>query len=129
MERRNTIQRELVLQAVRDLKNHASADEVYSKISETHPSISKGTVYRNLNILAEEGKILKVEIPGAADHFDHQCHDHCHVRCIKCGSVGDVDMENAPDILNNIKDSRGYKILSYGLIFNGICPSCKKTYF
>lgn len=125
MERRNTIQRELVLQAVRELGNHASADEVYSKITESHPSISKGTVYRNLNILSEEGKILKIEVPGAAEHFDHRCHDHFHVHCIKCGSVSDVDVDEIPDFIGSIKDSHGFDILGYGMMFKGVCPSCK----
>ena len=87
MERRNTIQRDIVLKAVRSLGNHASADEIYSCVSKDYPSIGKGTVYRNLNILAEEGEIRKVEIPEGPNRFDHSVGKHYHITCIKCGKV------------------------------------------
>ena len=53
MARRNTIQRSLVLEAVNRLHCHATADEVYEEIIKEHPTISKATVYRNLNLLSE----------------------------------------------------------------------------
>ena len=52
---RNTIQRQLVLSAVRQLQNHPTADEVYQKVQKSCPTISRATVYRNLKLLAEEG--------------------------------------------------------------------------
>ena len=60
MERRNTIQKALILRAVCELKRHLTADEVYEFVKKDHPSIGKGTVYRNLAILTEEGAIRKV---------------------------------------------------------------------
>ena len=54
MEKRNTIQKELVLNAVTKMHRHVTADEVYDYIKKDYPSIGKGTVYRNLSILAEE---------------------------------------------------------------------------
>ena len=64
--KRNTIQRALVLEAVNSLKCHATADEIYDFIAAEHPSISKGTVYRNLNQLSEIGMIRRVEVPDSA---------------------------------------------------------------
>ncbi|MDD6142906.1 MAG: transcriptional repressor, partial [bacterium] len=67
MARRNTIQRSLVLEAVNRLHSHATADEVYEEIIQEYPTISKATVYRNLNLLSEMGEIRRLEIPGSAD--------------------------------------------------------------
>ena len=67
MIRRNTIQRSLVYEAVNALQNHATADEIYEISVKEHPHISKGTVYRNLNQLAEDGEIRRVEVPGGPD--------------------------------------------------------------
>ena len=39
MNRRNTIQKDLVRRAVYELKSHVTADEVYEFIKETHPNI------------------------------------------------------------------------------------------
>lgn len=59
MERRNTIQKDLVLKTVLELKHHLTAEEVYEFIKKDHPRIGKGTVYRNLGILAEEERSEK----------------------------------------------------------------------
>jgi len=80
MDMRNTIQRSLVLEAVKELRCHATADEVYDAIMKIHPNISRGTVYRNLNLLSDTGEIHKVEMPSGADCYDHLCHEHYHAR-------------------------------------------------
>lgn len=126
MQKRNTIQRKLVVDAVRELHCHATADDVYELIAKEHPTIGKGTVYRNLMILAENGEIKRVEIPNGADRFDHTLCEHYHVRCIKCGSVCDVDMDALPHLENRIHDTHGIKILDYDILFKGICPDCQR---
>ena len=67
--RRNTIQKDLVRNAVYEMKRHVTANEVYEFIKEAHPSIGKGTVYRNLDILVEEGALRKVEIRLPQSHW------------------------------------------------------------
>ena len=126
MKTRNTIQRTLVLEAVNRLRCHATADEIDAEIAKEHPHISRATVYRNLNLLAELGEIRKLEIPGAADRFDHRCHDHCHVRCETCGRVFDVDMEYVAGLEQNIRDAHGFAFSGYDILFRGICPECRK---
>lgn len=126
MSRRNTVQRSLVLNAVRKLHCHATADEVYEEIIKEHPSISKATVYRNLNLLSEMGEIHRLEIPGSADHFDHITTNHCHVKCRECGRVFDVDMDYVSDLEKGIRDNHGFDFAGYDIIFHGICPECKK---
>ena len=105
--RRNTIQKDLVLRAVNEMKRHATTEEVYEFIKKEHPTIGKGTVYRNLGILVEEGKIRKVEVPDGPDRFDFTLKDHYHVRCIKCGDVSDVDMDEVKDLTEKINNVHG----------------------
>lgn len=124
MERRNTIQKELVRQAVFELRRHVTVDEVYEHIKAGHPTIGKGTVYRNLSILAEEGQIRRIEIPNGPDHFDFTLKNHYHVRCVECGSVSDVDMDEITDMFDRIHDTHGMKFLGYDILFKGICKSC-----
>lgn len=59
---RNTIQKQVILNAVRELKNHPTSEEVYNHIKPNFPSISLGTVYRNLNLLSENKDIQKISI-------------------------------------------------------------------
>ncbi len=124
MDKRHTLQRSLVLEAVKDLHCHATADDIYYLIVTKHPNISRGTVYRNLNLLSDIGEIRKVEIPSGADRFDHECHPHYHARCIECNRVFNVDMEFISDLQKNIKDTQGFEFTGHDLIFKGICLEC-----
>lgn len=124
--KRNTIQRALVLDAVNRLKCHATADDVYHMVISEHPHISKGTVYRNLKILSEGGEIQRLEVPGGADRFDHRCHNHYHARCLGCGRVFDVEMEDIEDLESKIYDVHGFTICGHDLMFKGLCPECEK---
>ena len=124
MSMRNTIQKSLVLEAVRELQCHATADEVYNKIVKKHPGISKGTVYRNLTLLSEIGEIRKRAMPNGADCYDHICNDHYHARCEKCSRVFDVEMEYIAGLEKKIKKTHGFEFTGHDVIFRGICPEC-----
>ena len=124
MIQRNTIQCALVLEAVNRLRCHATADEVYAAIVKEHPSVSRATVYRNLNGLSERGEIRRIEIPDGPDRFDHQRHEHYHVKCAECGRVFDVDMDYLADLEEKIKDAHGFRFTGHNIIFTGICPEC-----
>ena len=125
MNKRTTFQKELVLQTVRKLHGHVTADEVFEAAVAEYASISKGTVYRNLSILAEEGSIRRVAIPDGPDRFDFTTAEHYHVECIRCGQVFDVDMEVVSNLTERIRDSHGMMFLGYDILFHGICPDCQ----
>lgn len=126
MEKRNTVQKELVYNAVLSLKGHVTAEDVYQYIKVKKPNIGRGTVYRNLNTLADEGAIRRVEIPNGPDRFDFTLENHYHVQCVKCGQVFDVDMDEISDMEKRIKDKHGMNFLSYDLLFKGICEKCEQ---
>lgn len=126
MERRNTIQRTLVLESINRMKSHPTADEVYEDVVEKYPSISRATVYRNLNLLAQMGKIRRLEVPGSPDHYDHIVPRHCHVKCDICGRLYDVDMDFVKGLEQGIRDTHGFDFTDYEIIFHGTCPTCKR---
>lgn len=125
MQERNTVQKEIIYSALCRMANHPTADEVYRSVHETHPSISRATVFRVLNKMAENGSIMKVNISNGADHFDHQVFKHYHAHCKCCGCVLDVKL--APILIledNNIETEGQFDITGYSLQFNGICRKC-----
>lgn len=125
IKNRNTLQRKLVLETVRNMTNHPDAEMVYDEVSKINPMVSKATVYRNLKLLAKQGHILHIPIPDGADCFDFNCSPHYHIKCRKCSRVFDVDMPYQENLYRNIKSYRGFVIETHQIVFSGLCPDCK----
>ena len=125
MPARNTVQRQIIIDVLRTLANHPTADEVYEAVHAEHPSVGRATVYRTLGRLADEGAIGRVRINNGADRFDHQTFAHYHVRCVRCGRVDDVMVAELRGIDDAAAAASGYRISGHSLQFDGICPACQ----
>jgi Fur family ferric uptake transcriptional regulator len=88
------------------------------------PRISLGTVYRNLEILSESGKIQKLELGCSLKRFDGVSEDHYHIRCLDCGRVIDAPPGSDVFISYELKADTDFKITGLKLEFVGICPAC-----
>lgn len=121
---RNTVQRALVLDAVRSLHNHPTSADVYEKVRLQHPGISRATVYRNLNVLADRGDVLRVEISDGADRYDFCTTPHYHAKCRVCGCVVDIDMPYLADLADEVADAHGFSIEGHQIAFTGLCAAC-----
>lgn len=116
-------QRDAILEELRSRKDHPTAEELYFSLKPSYPNLSLGTVYRNLNMLAEEDIILKIPSDGA-DRFDATTENHYHFRCTKCGKVSDVDFPAIKNIENDAQKFSDSKIVSHQLMFIGLCKNC-----
>lgn len=122
---RNTIQKQVILDAVQTMHNHPTAEEIYLKISSEHPYISKATVYRNLNLLADNKAILRVKLSDGADRYDFNAQKHYHMRCKNCGKVYDAPIPYYENLEKQLKDSYNFTIESHIIEFIGVCADCK----
>ena len=122
--RRNTRQRQVVLEELKKLCSHPTAGELYEVARTRLPKISLGTIYRNLELLAETGVIRKLVISGSEARFDANTERHHHVRCVRCGRVDDIH-DLRPDFAKGeVKSPSGYEITGFRLEFFGVCPEC-----
>lgn len=120
---RMTRQRLVILEELQRVQTHPTADELYGMVRRRLPRISLGTVYRNLDLLAEAGDILKLESAGSQKRFDGNVAPHQHVRCIRCGRVGDVpEPVRVPDF--SAVRAPGFIVLSGRVEFEGVCEVC-----
>ena len=124
---RNTRQRQVVLEELRKLGSHPTAAELYELARARMAKISLGTVYRNLELLAQNGVIRKLQVSGAEARFDGDPKRHYHVRCTRCERVDDV--HDLPDDFVNgqVQSLAGYDIVGFRLDFLGVCPDCQGT--
>ena len=85
---RNTNQRLKILEYLKCVKTHPTAEQVYNDLRKDMPAISLATVYRNLHLLAEQKEVLRLEINNEY-HFDGDSCRHQHCVCKKCGKIID----------------------------------------
>lgn len=122
-----TRQRQIILEELRKVDTHPSADEVYETVRKRLPRISLGTVYRNLEILSELGEIQKLELGGDLKRFDRNYNKHYHIRCMNCGRVDDAPIAPLNQVEDELYGATVYTIIGHRLEFEGLCPQCSKT--
>jgi Fur family ferric uptake transcriptional regulator len=121
---RLTTQRQIILEELGKVTSHPTANEVYDMVRKRLPRIGLGTVYRNLELMADSGIILKLEVGGTQKRFDATVAPHYHVRCTSCGKVDDIDMEVQSKINRLAEKASSYLILGHHIEFSGTCPEC-----
>ena len=117
-------QRDSIMEFLRERKDHPTADTVYMNVRKTFPSISLGTVYRNLTLLADIGEIARIRVGDGVDHFDADTSPHYHFICNECGSVIDLDMEDMVFINETANKNFDGLIEGHITYFYGKCGSC-----
>ena len=125
MIRRETKQREAIFNVLRRADSHPTADQVYGEVRKVIPNISKGTVYRNLKVLIEDGKISELNLNGIVSRYEGRLEDHYHFRCEKCGKVFDLDEPVNNELDDKIAKRTGFTVKYHQLEFRGICEKCK----
>ena len=120
-------QRAAILSFLESRKDHPTAELVYSGVKEEFPSISLGTVYRNLNQLSEAGMIAKHSFGVlGVDHFDYNTNPHQHFVCSQCNAVIDLPVNDHDFSSIDAEAAKGFDGLIQGhrLYFCGICRDC-----
>lgn len=120
-------QREAIKEYLASTTDHPTADSVYLHVKEEFPRISLGTVYRNLNLLADMGEVLKITTPNGGDRFDGNTEPHYHVLCTECGRIYDLSMDILDSVNQIANENYGGIIKSHTTLFYGICENCLKN--
>ena len=104
---------------------HPTADWLYDQLKGEFPNLSMGTVYRNLNILIEQGVIKKIDFGSTFDRFDANTGAHYHFVCERCGSI--IDLELPVDEALNERVNRGtnFHANRHRIEFFGLCDRCQ----
>lgn len=122
--RRETKQRDAILRILRNTRSHPTAQQIYEKAKQEIPSISRGTVYRNLEVLQEMGTVTELTL-GGISQFEYTLDNHYHFRCNSCGVVTDIDHPVNPELNRMAAKRTGLLIKSHQLEFRGVCHQCR----
>jgi len=124
--RRLTPQRTAILDELQRERCHLNAGEVYERVRLRFPRISLGTVYRNLQVLVDQGRIRRLETDGRQMRFDATLDEHQHIRCVSCGRLDDVGFGLKPELMDRVEAESGYDVRGCAVMFEGLCPECRK---
>jgi Fe2+ or Zn2+ uptake regulation protein len=122
---RITPQRRAIIDLLIADDTHPTADEVYQRVLDTMPDISRTTVYNTFHQLVALGKLKQVADRGSKPvRFDTNIESHHHLFCIRCQSIRDIHAE-FPALEIAAQDTEGFQIMENQVTFYGVCPKCR----
>ena len=118
-----SMQRIAIMQYLMEHPIHPSADDIYTALSPSMPTLSKTTVYNTLKLFSEQGAAQMLTIDEKNTNFDADTSVHSHFLCKRCGKIYDLMCNN------NIKkvadmDMDGHDVQEIHYYYKGICKHC-----
>jgi Fur family transcriptional regulator, ferric uptake regulator len=125
---RSTSQRDAILNAFIEAKQHLSADELYARVRKSHPSIGYATIYRTLKLLAEAGLAEERRFEDGFTRFEYKNANahHDHLICTGCGSIFEFENESIEALQRDVAGKKGFKVQSHKLEIYGMCAACQR---
>lgn len=114
------------MKVLRNGSSHPTADRIYEEVRKTIPNISKGTVYRNLKVLLEDGQIAELNLNGTVSRYEDKKDGHYHFRCEQCGRIFDLDEPVNHALDEKIAGQTGFTVTHHQLEFRGLCKDCRE---
>ncbi|MEG2684617.1 MAG: transcriptional repressor [Erysipelotrichaceae bacterium] len=121
-------QRDLIYNYMKDLHQHVSAETLHKTLNSGNSNVSLATVYRNLNILEEQKKIRKLALPTQGYVYDGNYEPHYHFYCSECSTLYDIDHNYDENVNELFKTSVDGTIVNHSLTFSGICNNCRNKH-
>lgn len=122
---RSSSQRSLVHQIVESAHDHPTAQAVFERARKRMPSISLGTVYRNLQLLVEQGMLLERKVGNRPARYEANRYRHYHIYCLQCGALEDLAVPYQEVLDRRVQKLVRYKLQEHRMEFYGICPQCQ----
>ncbi len=118
--------REAIFKTIASTKSHPCAAWVYEQLKDEIPNLSLGTVYRNISLFKEQGKIITVANVNGEERIDADTSDHAHFVCECCNGVFDLDSSEQSPTEKELSQ-KGFVIKRKNVVFHGICSECTKN--
>jgi Fur family peroxide stress response transcriptional regulator len=126
-ERKYSRKREAILEAIRSTRCHPTAQWVYERLKPGIPDLSLGTVYRNIGLFRQEGKLVSVGVVNGEERFDGFTEPHPHCVCERCGRIFDIPCPDEEALASLAKTPAGFAANFRKTVFYGVCPECSAS--
>jgi len=119
-----THQREIIFRTVYEMRSHPTPEAIYERVREEIPSISLGTVYKNLKTFLDTGLLREVSPMHGSLRVDANTEDHHHLVCTECRMVIDLGEDDLEPARLRIRLPEGFILKRCAVEFYGLCPRC-----
>jgi Fur family ferric uptake transcriptional regulator len=122
-----TVQRQLLLELLRDADEHIDAKELYRRASVRDESISPATVYRSLNLFKQLGLVDERRLGKVRCYYEiRQSPEHQHLVCQGCGKIIEFQNPLVGKLIEAVRREHGFNVTKAELYLEGYCPGCEK---
>lgn len=122
----STHQRQIIYQALLAARDHPTPEAIYDTVRELIPSISLGTVYKNIRTFLDAGMIGEVSLHHGSLRLDANLHAHHHLVCRVCRAITDVNESDMQPARFTGKLPKGFRVQKQNVEIVGICASCAR---
>lgn len=129
----NTKSRRLILEYLESKKDTTvSVGDIIDYLAFSGESVNPTTVYRYLNKLTAEKKVLKFsEDDGSKAVYQiaghkHDCDGHIHIQCTECGKLLHLDCDFMDDFKEHLLNEHNFSLKCEKSLIYGICKECRK---
>ncbi len=112
--------------------NTVSAADITAHLGRMGVTVNQATVYRYLNKLSEEKRVLKFTDEDTQKSVyrligeKNNCDEHIHIKCVRCGRLMHLECGFMHDIKKHLSERHGFALQCEGSILYGLCENCRK---
>jgi Fur family peroxide stress response transcriptional regulator len=119
-----THQREVIYRAVLESRSHPTPEAIYERVRRDIPSISLGTVYKNVKTFLDAGLLREVSPLHGSLRLEANLGVHHHLICMRCKTVVDIEESDIEPARLKGGAPDGFEVLRANVEFYGLCPAC-----
>ena len=121
-----TPQRLAILRDFAGDDSHPTAQDLFTRMHASFPTMSFATVYNTLDALEAAGLTGTLHL-GGASRFDPNTGAHHHAICDLCGSIADIDTPESAEKTRGgaiAQAAPGFSVRTVERVYRGICGKC-----
>jgi Fur family transcriptional regulator, peroxide stress response regulator len=119
-----THQRVVLYRAVLEMRSHPSPEAIYERVRDEIPSISLGTVYKNIRAFMDAGLVREVSPHHGTLRLETNLEEHHHLVCTRCKAIVDLEETDLEPVRLRRELPGGFRVDRYSVEFRGLCAAC-----